>query len=122
MSRIVMHISPAPGRRFTTRWRACFLLLAILTRPALVAADVVTDWNVVVRARRRRASAARNSKSRVEAMVQIAVHDALNAIDPRYERYTASARLPLARRPTPRSPRRHGGRCSSCWRPCRTRR
>lgn len=43
MSRMVMHIGPAPGRRFTPRWRACVLLLAILTQPALVAADVVTD-------------------------------------------------------------------------------
>ena len=48
MSRMVMHIGPAPGRRFITGWRACFLLLAILTQPALVAADVATDWNIVV--------------------------------------------------------------------------
>ena len=108
MSRIVMHISPAPGRRFTTRWRACFLLLAILTRPALVAADVVTDWNVVVADLVGPRFGGPQQQARVRAMVQIAVHDALNAINPRYERQ--SARLPLARRPTPRSPPRRDGR------------
>ena len=110
MSRIVMHISPAPGRRFTTRWRACFLLLAILTRPALVAADVVTDWNVVVADLVGPRFGGPQQQARVRAMVQIAVHDALNAINPRYERYRQSARLPLARRPTPRSPPRRDGR------------
>jgi hypothetical protein len=89
MSRIVMHISPAPGRRFTTRWRACFLLLAILTRPALVAADVVTDWNVVVADLVGARFGGPQQQARVRAMVQIAIHDALNAINPRYERYTS---------------------------------
>ena len=51
-------------------------------------ADAVTDWNAV---------AVQNTplplpiKLRAMAMVQISVHDALNAIDPRYESYSYAA-------------------------------
>lgn len=57
-------------------------------------ADAVTDWNTI---------ASQNTplplpaKLRAMAMVQIAVHDALNAIDPRYEPYSyASGAAPRA--------------------------
>src|SRR5687767_10053856 len=39
--------SLAPGRRFTIRRRASVLLLALLALPAMAAADVVTDWNLI---------------------------------------------------------------------------
>lgn len=77
----------APGPRFTIRRRASILLLALLALPAVAAADVVTDWNLIAGTVAPRFGAPQQ-QSRVMAMVQIAVHDALNSIDPRYERYT----------------------------------
>lgn len=53
----------------------------------LAAADVVLDWSLVAERVAPRCGGPQ-PQSRVQAMVQIAVHDALNAIDPRYERYT----------------------------------
>jgi len=60
-----------------------------LTTPITAQADVVTDWNEVAD----NASASTlppgpPPRNRVTAMTQIAVHDALNAIDPRYASYT----------------------------------
>ena len=78
------------GRRFATGWRARALALALLSVPTLpgpVAADVVLDWNAVAEAVAPRFGGPQQ-QSRVQAMVQIAVHDALNAIEPRYARYT----------------------------------
>ena len=65
------------------------LLAAILAAsPALALASSVTDWNAI-------ASSAPVAplfggppqQARVNAMVQIAVHDALNSIEPRYQTY-----------------------------------
>jgi hypothetical protein len=69
------------------RWRTCLLLLPLVTLPAPAAADIVTQWNIVTEAVAPRFGGPQQ-QSRGQAMVQIAVHDALNAIDPRYERYT----------------------------------
>jgi hypothetical protein len=74
--------------RFAIRRRATVLLLVLLAFPAVVAADVVTDWNLIAGTVAPRFGAPQQ-QSRVMAMVQIAVHDALNSIDPRYERYTS---------------------------------
>jgi len=60
-----------------------------IVAPAWVQASTVTDWNAV-------ASSAPVApifggppqQARVNAMVQIAVHDALNSIDPRYHTYS----------------------------------
>lgn len=63
---------------------AVALALAI---PGTAVADAVTDWNTnandVIGG-----AGAPPQQFRVFAIVQIAVHDALNAIDPRYESYT----------------------------------
>ena len=73
--------------RFSTR--ASYLVLAaLLLLPGTAAADVVTDWNLIAEIVAPRFGGPQQ-QSRVLAMVQIAVHDALNAIDPRYERYTS---------------------------------
>jgi hypothetical protein len=97
---VVMHIRLAAGRRVATEWRACALALALLSAlilPGPANADVVTDWNeiavteVVVSGFGPFGGLQR--LSRVRAIVQIAVHDALNAIEPRYERYTGPARV-----------------------------
>ena len=73
------------------RLLSCALATAIAcAAPAWVHASVVTDWNAV-------ASTAPVAplfggppqQARVNAMVQIAVHDALNSIDPRYQTYSS---------------------------------
>jgi hypothetical protein len=55
-------------------------------------ADAVTDWNAFIDTLPPQHPAAR---SRIEAMMQVAVHDALNSIEPRYESYSD---LPRVRR------------------------
>ncbi len=73
-----------------TKWRACALglsLLSVVTVPGPANADVVTDWNEITEAVAPRFGGPQ-PQSRVQAIVQIAVHDALNAIRPRYARYT----------------------------------
>jgi tetrahydromethanopterin S-methyltransferase subunit B len=52
-------------------------------------ADVVTEWNEIAD---NIFVTAPPFKNRVMAMVQVAVHDALNSIDPRYESYTGVPR------------------------------
>jgi hypothetical protein len=85
----VMNVGLAAVRRLATEWRACVLTLAlmsVLTLPGPVNADVVTDWNAVAEAVAPRFGGPQQ-QSRVQAMVQLAVHDALNGIKPRYARY-----------------------------------
>ena len=67
--------------------RHIVLAVVLLTSPALVSADVVIDWNVVTEMVVPRFGGPQ-PQSRAQAMVQIAVHDALNAISARYARYT----------------------------------
>lgn len=66
---------------------ALFGVLALFSMPAPARADVVIDWNVIAEGVAPRFGAPQ-LQSRAQAMVQIAVHDALNAIEPRYARYT----------------------------------
>ena len=83
----------AAGRRVATEWRACTLALALLsavTLPGPANADIVTDWNGIAEAVAPRFGGPQ-PQTRVQAIVQIAVHDALNAIEPRYARYTGPA-------------------------------
>jgi hypothetical protein len=86
MSRLTRN-SLAACRRAATEWRACLVLLSALSVPGLATADVVTDWNVILETVVPRFGGPQ-PQSRVQAIVQIAVHDALNAIDPRYDSYT----------------------------------
>jgi hypothetical protein len=67
--------------------RFSLILLSILTLPRLSTADVVTDWNLIAEQVAPRFGGPQ-PQGRVLAIVQIAVHDALNAIDPRYASYT----------------------------------
>ena len=54
--------------------------------PGLARADAVTDWNATAGSVAPRFGGPQQ-QSRAMAMAQIAVHDALNAINPRYESY-----------------------------------
>jgi hypothetical protein len=71
---------------------------ALLALPAAAKADVVTNWVVVSEAVAPRFGGPQQ-QSRVQAMVQIAVHDALNSIVPRYARYACAG--PLTRNASP---------------------
>ena len=76
------------ARRNIGHWRAGGLVLAVaLSLPSAVTADVVTDWNAIAETVATRFGGPQQ-QSRVLAMAQVAVHDALNAIEPRYDRYT----------------------------------
>src|SRR5262245_41314889 len=72
--------------------------IATCTVSTSSAADTVSDWNVI--AVQSAAAAGQNAivASRTLAIAQIAVHDALNAIDARYERYafTGTAFTPVS--------------------------
>src|SRR5688572_26245301 len=84
MSRIIVPITLATARR-----AACGILLIalwIFTTAGLLAADIVTDWNVTTELVAPRFGGPQQ-QSRAQAMVQIAIHDALNSIESRYERY-----------------------------------
>ena len=93
MSQTVMTVRSA-GRRVARRWCVCVVLLSVMALPGMAGADVVTDWNLIAELVAPRFGAPQ-PQSRAQAMVQIAVHDSLNAIEPRYARYT---RLGLADR------------------------
>src|SRR5881409_3263382 len=62
-------------------------LLALISLPGPVRADVVTDWNLTTL---QAAAAGRlnpQRQHRVAAMVHAAVHDAVNSVAPQYEAY-----------------------------------
>lgn len=83
MRTITRHSEPGPHPL-----RHALVVAVIAAIPAVAEASSVTDWNAI-------ASTAPVAplfggppqQARVNAMVQIAVHDALNSIDPRYQTY-----------------------------------
>ena len=62
--------------------------LAMLCFPLSALADAVTDWNAIAQPVVA-AAGGPPLQFRVMTMTHIAIHDALNAIDPRYDTYTA---------------------------------
>lgn len=89
-----LHVSVSPLARAGSNarchsrraWLAAVISLASLALPAPARADVVTYW-VGVAERVAATFGGPQQQARAVAIVQIAVHDALNSIDPRYERY-----------------------------------
>ena len=85
---------PAAGRATGVRSRGrivrrCVVVLglwAAATAPP-ARADVVTDWTVVIETVAPRFGGPQQ-QSRVQTIAHVAIHDALNSIVPRYERYT----------------------------------
>jgi hypothetical protein len=61
-------------------------LLALISVPGPVQADVVTDWNLTT-LQAATAAGVPQRQQRVAAMVHAAMHDAVNSIAPRYEAY-----------------------------------
>jgi hypothetical protein len=68
------------------------LAFALTLTPAIANADVVTTWVAVAEAVAPRFGGPQ-PQSRVQAMIQIAVHDALNSIEGRYKRYASTEPL-----------------------------
>ncbi len=62
-------------------------LLALISLPGPVRADVVTDWNLTTLQAAAAAGLNPQRQHRVAAMVHAAVHDAVNSVAPRYEAY-----------------------------------
>src|SRR5436190_5605203 len=62
-------------------------LLALISLPGPVRADVVTDWNLTMLQAAAGAGLNPQRQQRVAAMVHAAVHDAANSVAPRYEAY-----------------------------------
>jgi hypothetical protein len=89
---VLLHVSSsvrtaAKGRRGATR--VAVLMWALLALPGAAMADVVTTWVAVAEAVVPRLGGPQQ-QSRAQAMVQIAVHDALNTIVPRSARYVGA--------------------------------
>ena len=61
-------------------------LLALISLPGPVRADVVTDWNLTT-LQAATAVSPNQRQHRVAAMVHAAMHDAVNSVAPRYEAY-----------------------------------
>jgi hypothetical protein len=81
--------TPAKGgamRTFTSSICVCFLTLSLVWS-AFVWADVVTDWNANASKPASTGCIDALNESRMYAMMHIAIHDAVNAIDRRFQPY-----------------------------------
>jgi hypothetical protein len=77
-------------RRWTKRrCSACAWLIAVfaLAAPGVAQADVLNDWNVIAQGQTIPLRPTAHGQSRGIAMVQGAVYDAVNALDPDYQPY-----------------------------------
>src|SRR3989442_3792948 len=61
-------------------------LLALISLPGPVRADVMTDWNLTT-LKAAAAAGVNLRQQRVAAMVHAAMHDAVNSVAPQYEAY-----------------------------------
>jgi len=95
-------------------WLASLVSVAILcTGSAYAGTSPVSDWNAIAVQTLLAAGQGQIPATRTLAIVHIAIHDALNAIDSRYERYAFTGTAPHVRRWTPQSPRLHGMQSSA---------
>ena len=69
------------------------VLLALISLPAQVQADVVTDWNVIALQAAAAAGLNPQRQHRLAAMVHVAIHDAVNSVAPQYEAYAVRVSL-----------------------------
>src|SRR5215475_15976896 len=76
-------------------WLAAIVSLTVLwTSPVSAATDPVSSWNTVAAQATLTAGQIGAVSSRTLAIVHVAIHDALNAIDSRYERYAFTGIAP----------------------------
>ena len=69
------------------------VLLGLISLPAQVRADVVTEWNLTTLQAVAAAGLLPQQQQRVATMVHVAVHDAVNSIAARYEAYAVQVSL-----------------------------
>ena len=80
-------------KRATRRLLAvCAVLAASLSAPAVAQSDVLDDWNVIAQTEAVAIRPTAHGQTRGIAMVQGAVYDAVNALDPRYTPYLLNLR------------------------------
>jgi hypothetical protein len=77
-------LSRTPLRPFSAHWLLAGAIASLL--PVTASADAVTDWNAIANGVIAGAGAP-PQQYRVFAMTHVAIHDALNAIQPRYRSY-----------------------------------
>src|SRR5712671_5381196 len=70
--------------------RSATLGVALLSGAAIVHADVITDWNQTAIAVMKAANVAGNPWTRSMAMMHVAMSDAVNTVQGRYARFTAT--------------------------------
>jgi hypothetical protein len=70
----------------------CATLVVALVSPVLARADVLNDWNVIAQNEAVASRPTAHGQTRAIAMVQGAVYDAVNALDPRYKPYLLDLR------------------------------
>ena len=66
---------------------ACAATVAFLASPGSAEADVLNDWNVIAQGQTIPLRPTAHGQTRGIAMVQGAVYDAVNALDPGYQPY-----------------------------------
>lgn len=68
-------------------WRSLAMLVTLLSAPASVCADAVSDWNAIAVQATVTASRPGQTGMLDVAMVHVAIYDAVQAIEKRYEPY-----------------------------------
>ena len=71
---------------------ACTVAAVAMAAPTLAQADVLNDWNVIAQNQAIAIRPTAHGQTRGMAMVQGAVYDAVNALDPKYEPYLLNLR------------------------------
>jgi PAP2 superfamily len=79
-------------RHIRRRLLLCATLAVTLASPAVAKADVLNDWNVIAQTEALTIRPTAHGQTRGIAMVQGAVYDAVNALDPKYEPYLLNLR------------------------------
>ena len=92
-----MNLISTAARRFTVRRRRFVLLIAALA-PGLAQADAVIDWNTTAW-QTATAGGGPPIQTRINTITHLAIHDALNSIELRYEPYAGTH--PAARGASP---------------------
>jgi hypothetical protein len=83
-----MSMSPQKATRHSRRSACAWLIVVVaLATPGVAQADVLNDWNVIAQSQTIPLRPTAHGQTRGIAMVQGAVYDAVNALDPGYQPY-----------------------------------
>src|SRR5262245_17618070 len=87
MKRLTMDIFRSSQHRRGNGIAVLVLLLLICLVPE-IRADVVTDWNITAIAVAPGSGIGNLPQARIITLMHLAIHDALNSIEPRYETFS----------------------------------